>query len=36
VIAEGNNTEELICVSKLFHKTDLELGIRVLQAEKKA
>jgi sugar phosphate isomerase/epimerase len=33
VIAEGNSTEELPAVSKLFHDTARELGIRVLEID---
>jgi hydrogenase maturation factor len=33
VISEGNKTEELPFVSKLFHETAQELGIRVLGAD---
>ena len=33
VIAEGNNTEELPAVSKLFHDTAQELGIRIFDAD---
>lgn len=36
VIAEGNNTEELPAVSKLFHETARELGIRVLDSDEDA
>ncbi|MEM7532316.1 MAG: sugar phosphate isomerase/epimerase family protein [Chloroflexota bacterium] len=33
VIAEGNNTEELPAVGRLFHETAAALGIRVLDAD---
>ncbi len=33
VISEGNNTAELPLVSKLFHETAAELGIRVLDVD---
>ncbi len=35
VIAEGNSTEELPAVSKLFRKTAQELGIRLLDVDEK-
>ncbi len=36
VIAEGNNTEQLPAVSKLFHDTAQALGIRVLDAHEQS
>lgn len=33
VISEGNSTEELPAVSRIFHETAAELGIRVLDAD---
>lgn len=36
VIAEGNKTEELPAVGRLFHETAKELGIRVLDADEEA
>lgn len=36
VISEGNRTEELPAVSRLFHATAQELGIRVLDADESA
>lgn len=36
IIAEGNSTEELPAVARLFHATAEELGIRVLDVDEKA